>query len=163
MSGVHILYIIIVIINWCFNRLIIDYYHALTKYSIQNVNPKLGFKTQIKIFKEKKNLNNALTSFSEINNFFSDINEVRKIYIFIINTLILNPKIFPYLISLISLIFYYLFSEIFLIIPLLLLANLISTLSAIFKGLVNKLEYLIYLYSYTLIKYRSLALIKFLV
>ena len=162
LSGVHILYIIIVIINWCFNRLIIDYYHALTKYSIQNVNPKLGFKTQIKIFKEKKNLNNALTSFSEINNFFSDINGVRKIYIFIINTLILNPKIFPYLISLISLIFYYLFSEIFLIIPLLLLANLISTLSAIFKGLVNKLEYLIYLYSYTLIALYIFAWIGFL-
>ena len=66
------------------------------------------------------------------------------------------------MISLICLILYYFLSEIFLIVPLLLIANLIPTLSAIFEGLINKLQYLIYIYSYTLIALYIFSWIGFL-
>ena len=151
LSGVHFLYIIIVIINWFVNRLNIDYYHALSKYSIKHVKSKLRMSSKMKAFKFQKLLNNYASRFSIINQFFPELTKSRKIYIFIVDTIMLNPKIFPYVISFICLIFYYFFSQIFLIVPLLLIANLIPTLSAIFKGLINKIKYLIFVYSYILI------------
>ena len=151
LSGIHFLYIIIVIINWFVNRLNIDYYHALSKYSIKHVKSKLRMSSKMKAFKFQKLLNNYASRFSIINQFFPELTKSRKIYIFIVDTIMLNPKIFPYVISFICLIFYYFFSQIFLIVPLLLIANLIPTLSAIFKGLINKIKYLIFVYSYILI------------
>ena len=151
LSGIHFLYIIIVIINWFVNRLNIDYYHALSKYSIKHVKSKLRISSKIKAFKFQKLLNNYASGFSIINQFFPEFTKLKKLYILIVDTIILNPKIFPYIISLICLIFFYVFSQIFLIIPLLLIANLIPTLSAIFQGLINKIKYLIFLYSYILI------------
>ena len=151
LSGIHILYIIIIIINWIANRLNIDYYHALSIYSITNIKSKLKLSYKMKVFKFHKLLNNYSSSFSLVNEFYPEITKLKKIYILIFDTIMLNPKVFPFIISLICLILYYFLSEIFLIAPLLLIANLIPTLSAIFKGLTNKIKYLIFIYSYTLI------------
>ena len=152
LAGVHILFIIIIIINWIINGLFIDYFHDITGYNLQKVKPKLEYNTQVKFFKLRKHFEHQFPSFSKINKmFFSELNFLEKFYIFNKNTLILNPKVFPFLISLICLILYYLLSQIFLIVPLLLIANLIPTLSAIFKGLFSKFRYLIYIYSYTFI------------
>ena len=42
-------------------------------------------------------------------------------------------------------------SQIFLVVPLVLIANLFPTLSAIFKGILNRFKYLIFTYIFTLI------------
>jgi hypothetical protein len=150
-SGVHIIYIITVIINWFVNRLKIEYYYALTKFSNNEPKTKSQFSLRVKADKIKKLLTNYSSSFSTIKDHFPQLTDSNKNYILIFDTIILNPKIFPYLISLICLILYIVFSSIFLVIPLTLIANLIPTLSAIFKGIFNKLKYLVFIYSYTLI------------
>ena len=50
----------------------------------------------------------------------------------------------------------------YIVFPLLLIANLVPTLFAIFKGLVSKLKYLIFIYSYTLIVLYVFSWIGFL-
>jgi hypothetical protein len=60
------------------------------------------------------------------------------------------------------LILYFFLSQIFLVIPLILIANLVPTLSAIFKGLFYNLKYLVFLYSYTLIVLYIFSWIGFL-
>ena len=153
LSGIHILYNIAIIINWIVNNLIIDYFQALSKYSIQNKyeNYKLHLSTKERVLIFRKIANNYTSKISVINEFFPGFTILTKTYILIVKTIILNSKVFPFMISLICLILYYFLSEIFLIVPLLLIANLIPTLSAIFKSLINKLKYLIFIYSYTLI------------
>ena len=162
LSGIHIVYILLVIINWFINRLNIDYFHILSEYSIKNVELKTKLSDKKKVDKFKKLLNNYSSSFIIINEFFPELIKLKKIYILIVYTIMLNPKVFPFIISLICLILYYFLSEIFLIAPLLLIANLIPTLAAIFKGLVTKLKYLIYIYTYTLIVLYIFSWIGFL-
>ena len=164
LSGIHILYIIIIIINWFVNRLNIDYFNALSKYSIsiKHEKPKSNIITKNKVRKFQQLLNNYSSSFSTIDEFFPELTKLKRIYIFIVYTIMINPKVFPFIISLICLILYYFLSEIFIIAPLLLIANLIPTLSAIFKGLLSKLKYLIYIYSYTLIVLYIFSWIGFL-
>ena len=55
----------------------------------------------------------------------------------------------PFLVTLFCLIFYYIFSQIFLIVPILLFAKFVPTLSAIFTGLAGKFKYLLTVYIYT--------------
>jgi len=150
--GIHIFYIIIIIINWLINRLNIDYYSALSQYSRDNINSKfLKPGLRMKSFKLRELLDNYSTKFSIINEFFPELKKLEKIYILIVYTIILNPKVFPFIISLICLILHFFVSQIFLVFPLLLLANLIPTLSAIFKGLMSKFKYLAFVYIYTLL------------
>jgi hypothetical protein len=156
------LFIIIIIINWLINRLNIDYYHGLSKYSNKYIKSKLNLNFERKAFKLRKLSNNYLSSFSTISEFFPELTKKERIYILIVYIILLNPNVFPFIISLICLILYYFLSEIFLIAPLLLIANLIPTLSAIFKGLLSKLKYLIYIYSYTLIVLYIFSWIGFL-
>ena len=94
--------------------------------------------------------------------FFNKIKKFDKFYILLFDTILLNFKVFPYIFSLICLILYYCISPIFLVIPLILIANLVPTLSAIFKGLYYNLKYLIFLYSYTLIVLYIFSWIGFL-
>ena len=162
LSGVHILFIIIIIINWLINRLNIDYYHGLSKYSNKYIKSKLNLNFERKAFKLRKLSNNYLSSFSTISEFFPELTKKERIYILIVYIILLNPNVFPFIISLICLILYYSLSEIFLIAPLLLIANLIPTLSSIFKGLFNKFKYLIFIYSYTLIALYIFSWIGFL-
>ena len=162
LSGVHILFIIIIIINWLINRLNIDYYHGLSKYSNKYIKSKLNLNFERKAFKLRKLSNNYLSSFSTISEFFPELTKKERIYILIVYIILLNPNVFPFIISLICLILYYSLSEIFLIAPLLLIANLIPTLSSIFKGLFNKFKYLIIIYSYTLIALYIFSWIGFL-
>ena len=58
LSGVHILFIIIIIINWLINRLNIDYYHGLSKYSNKYIKSKLNLNFERKAFKLRKLSNN---------------------------------------------------------------------------------------------------------
>ena len=162
LSGVHILLIIIIYINWFVNRLNIDYYHELSKYSNKYLKSKSKDSFGTKAFKLRKLLNNYSSSLSTINEFFPELTKLEKIYILIFYSIILNPTTFPFIISLICLILYYILSEIFLIAPLLLIANLNPTLSAILKGLFNKFKYLIFIYSYTLIVLYIFSWIGFL-
>ena len=163
LCGVHILFIIIVIVNWAVNRLNIEYFHALTQYKNNNLKQKYRFNIKDNAIKFRKLIKNFSSSFSTINNdFFPKVKTLSRIYVLIIDTIILNPKVLPFLFSLICLIFYYLFSQIFLIIPLILIANLVPTLSAIFKGLLNKFKYLLFLYSFTLIVLYIFSWIGFL-
>ena len=162
LSGVHILYIIIIIINWFLNRLNIDYYHGLSKYSNKYLKSESEYSIGTKALKLSKLLNDYSSSFSTINEFFPRISKLKKIHILIVYSILLNPTIFPFIISLICLILYYILSEIFLIAPLLLIANLIPTLSAIFKGLFNKFKYLLFIYFYTLIVLYIFSWIGFL-
>jgi len=161
-SGIHILFIIIIIINWLVSRLNIDYYHGLSKYSSKYIKSKLKLNFMKKAFKLRKLSNNYSSSFSKINEFFPELTKIKKIYILIVYIILLNPKVFPFIISLVCLILYYFTSEIFLIVPLLLIANLIPTLSSIFKGLFNKFKYLVFIYSYTLIVLYIFSWIGFL-
>ena len=162
LSGVHILYIIIIIINWFINRLNIDYYYALSQYSSDNFNSKL-FRPglRMKSFKLRKLFVNYSTKFSAINEFFPEL-KYEKIYVLIVNTILLNPKVYPFIISLICLVLHIFVSQIFLVIPLLLLAKLIPTLSAIFIGLFSKFKYLIFVYIYTLLVLYIFSWIAFL-
>jgi hypothetical protein len=163
LCGVHILFIIIVIVNWAVNRLKIEYFHALTQYKNNNLKSKYRFNIKNNAIKFRKLIKNFSSSFSTINNdFFPKVKTLSRIYVLIIDTIILNPKVLPFLFSLICLIFYYFLSQIFLVIPLILIANLVPTLSAIFKGLFNKFKYLLFIYSYTLIVLYIFSWIAFL-
>ena len=97
----------------------------------------------------KKNYSSNINTIE--NYFFKKVGTINKIYILFVDTIFLNFKVFPYIISLICLILYYSLSQIFLVIPLILIANLVPTLSAIFKGLLSRIKYLLFLYSYILI------------
>ena len=161
LSFVHIFYIIIVIMNWFLNQFKIEYFNALTQYSNKKAKNIFDLKEKARLFQNLKN--NFSSSFETIEkDFFGKISKKQKIYILLIDTIFLNFKVFPYLISLICIILYYCLSQIFLIIPLFLIANLVPTLSAIFKGLLNKIKYLIFLYSYTLIVLYIFSWIGFL-
>ena len=161
--GIHILYIIIIIINWFINILYIDYYYSLSQYSKDTLKPKdyiSRLRDDFPSLREKL-MGNYSTIFSAINEFFPKLKE-EYIYILIVKTIILNPKVYPFIISLICLILHFLVSQIFLVIPLLLLAKLIPTLSAIFIGLFSKFKYLIFVYIYTLLVLYIFSWIAFL-
>ena len=162
LSGVHILYLIAVIINWFVNRLKIEYFYSLAKYSNMKDKSKFRFDINNKSFLFRDLDRNFSSNFSRIYQFFTELTTPNKISILIIDTIILNPKVLPFLFSLICLIFYYFLSQIFLVIPLILIANLVPTLSAIFKGLFNKFKYLLFIYSYTLIVLYIFSWIAFL-
>ena len=148
--GVHIFYIIIIITNWFANRLKIEYFYSLTKYRNQKLKSKSRYNIKDTFF--FRDLRKKFSSiFSKISEYFSGISTHKKLYLLIFDTIILNPKVLPFLFSLICLILYFFFSQIFLVVPLVLIANLIPTLSAIFKGLFNKFKYLIFVFSYTLL------------
>jgi len=159
---IHIIYIIIIIINWFINRLNVDYYSALSQYSRDSANSKF-FRPglRMKSFKLRKLLFNYSSKFSTINEFFPELKNKRT-FILIVNAIILNPKVYPFIISLICLILHFFVSQIFLVIPLLLVAKLIPTLSAIFIGLFSKFKYLISVYIYTLLVLYIFSWIAFL-
>ena len=163
LAAVHIFYIIIIILNWFINRFKIEYFYALNKYTNEKLQSKniFSLKEKARLF---QNLNNNFSkSYKRFNNFFfRKINKMTKIYILIFDTILLNFKVFPYIFSLICLILYFFLSQIFLVIPLILIANLVPTLSAIFKGLFYNLKYLVFLYSYTLIVLYIFSWIGFL-
>ena len=148
----HLLYIIVIIINWFVNRFKIDYFNALTNFTNKRLKSKIVFdlKEKANLFQKlKKNYSSNSSDFHQ--HFFNKISKKNKIKILLIDTILLNFKIFPYIISFICLILYYSLSQIFLVIPLILIANLVPTLSAIFKALFSKFRYLLFIYSYTLI------------
>ena len=149
--GVHIFYIIIIITNWFANRLKIEYFYSLTKYSNKKLKSKFSYNVTKNTFFFRKLRSKFSSSFSRISEYFSGVSTRKKLYLLIFDTIILNPKVLPFLFSLIFLILYFFFSQIFLVVPLVLIANLIPTLSAIFKGLFNKFKYLIFVFSYTLL------------
>ena len=93
---------------------------------------------------------NFSTDFSRISEFFPNIKKRNKIKIILIDTFISNENIFPYFFTLIFLLLY-LWSQIFVIFPLILVANLAPTLSAIFKALLSKKKYLISVFLYLLL------------
>ena len=115
----------------------------------------------MKSFKLRKLLLNYSIKFSTINEFFPELKK-KYVYILIVNAIILNPKVYPFIFSLICLILHFFVSQIFLIIPLLLSAKLIPTLSAIFIGLFSKFKYLISVYIYTLLFLYIFSWIAFL-
>ena len=161
LSAIHMLYIIIILLNWFINRLKVDYYYALTRNSNSIIKQKLQLSLIEKSLKFKRLLKNYNSDFKTINEFFPEFTDWNKRYILLINTIILNPKVYPFLLSLICLILQFV-SKIFIVIPLLLIANLIPTLSAIFLGLFSKFKYLIFVYSYTFIVLYIFSWIGFL-
>ena len=163
LCGVHILYILIVIVNWFRNRLTIEYFHDLTEYTNNNLETQYRFTVKYIAYKFRELINNLSVNFSAINGFFPpEIKKFDRIYILLFQTILFNHKLLPFIFSLICIIFYYLFSQIFLVIPLILVANLVPTLSAIFKGLLDKFKYLIFLFSYTIIVLYVFSWIGFL-
>ena len=150
LSGVHILYVITILLNWFINRLKIDYFYALTRNSNIIIKKKKKLSLIRKTLMFQKLLKKFNSDFKTINEFFPELSDPNKKYILLMETIILNPKVYPFLLGLICLILQ-IFSKIFIVIPLLLIANLIPTLSAIFIGLFSKFKYLIFVYSYTLI------------
>ena len=173
LTGIHIFYIIAIITNWFINRLYIDYYYALSKYSRENFAPKYYIMRLRKKFPKLKEklMGNYSKIFSAIKDFFSDskdkahfssFTEYQYKQVLIVNTILLNPKVYPFLISLICLILHFFVSQIFLVLPLLLLAKLIPTLSAIFTGLFSKFKYLVFVYIYTMLVLYIFSWIAFL-
>jgi hypothetical protein len=160
---IHIIYIIIIIINWFINRLNIDYYSALSENSSRDDISSKFLKPglRMKSLKFRKLLFNYSSKFSKINEFFPELKN-KRVYILIFDAILLNPKVYPFIISLICLILHFFVSQIFLVIPLLLLAKLIPTLSAIFIGLFSKFKYLISVYIYTLLVLYIFSWIAFL-
>ena len=161
LSGVHILYIIIILLNWLVNRLKIDYYYALTRNSNNISKQKKKLNLEKKSLKFRSLLKNYSSNFETINDFFPEFKDWNKRYILLIDTIILNPKVYPFLFTFICLILQ-LLSKVFIVFPLFLIANLVPTLSAIFKGLFNKFKYLIFIYSYTLVVLYIFSWIGFL-
>ena len=163
LAAVHIFYIIIIILNWFINRFKIEYFYALNKYTNEKLQSKniFSLKEKARLFQNlHNNFSKSYKRFEKF--FFRKINKMNKIYILIFDTILLNFKVFPYIFSLICLILYFFLSQIFLVIPLILIANLVPTLSAIFKGLFYNLKYLVFLYSYTLIVLYIFSWIGFL-
>jgi hypothetical protein len=147
--------------NWFINRLKVDYYHSLTINSNNLFIKKEKISLEKKSLLFKKLLRVYSSDFKKINEFFPELTDWKKRYILLIETIILNPKVYPFLLSLICLILQNL-SKIFIVFPLLLIANLVPTLSAIFKGLFGKFKYLFFVYSYTLIVLYIFSWIGFL-
>ena len=68
---IHIIYIVIIIINWFINRLNVDYYSALSQYSRDNISSKF-FRPglRMKSFKLRKLLLNIQLNFLQLMNSF---------------------------------------------------------------------------------------------
>ena len=148
-SIVHFVFLIIVIINWAYANLKIDFYYSLSAYAIKYLeeDKKVTLGQKADYFKElSKNFN---PSFTNIAKFFKNISKSEMIMIFFKDTLISNSKIIQYFFSFICLILFFSLSQIFLTFPLLLVALYFDTLADLFKAIVNKLYQIISLYLYT--------------
>ena len=148
-SLVHIVFLLLIIINWVYSNLKIDFYYSLAEYAIKYLeeDKKVSLGEKADYFKDlAKNFN---PSFTYISKFFKNLSTQEMLFIFLKDTLISNSKIIQYLFSFICLVLFFSLSQIFLTFPLLLVALYFETLSDLFKAIVNKLYQIISLYLYT--------------
>ena len=148
-SLVHIALLFIILIEWMYSKLKINYFYALSKYNIKNLEDEKKLSLGEKAEKFKDLSKNFSSSFKKIREFFKNISRKEIFYIFIKDTIIKNSQIIQYIFSFICLILYMIFSQIFLSFPVLLIAMYFTTLHDIFKAIINKLFQIVSLYLYS--------------
>ena len=149
---IHLAYLVFILFNWYKNHLKIRYFYDLNNLYIATkgdikLEEQLPLKKKSKLFKEL--IKNYSDELSRIEEFYPGIPKSKKRHILFIHTILLNSKIISFLITFTCIIFYYLISQIFLSLPILLFAKFIPTLSAIFSSLIGKFKYIFAVYIYT--------------
>ena len=148
----HLAYLSFILFKWYKNHLKIRYFYDLNKLYI-STQGDIKLEDQLSLEKKSILFKNLITNYtnelSRIEEFYPGIPKPKKQYTLFLHTILLNSKIISFTITILCIIFYYLISQIFLSLPILLFAKFIPTLSAIFISLAGKFKYIFTVYIYT--------------